>query len=425
MADDKLRSEPGPDVELPEDKEDYTASRFKAKYAIWTVAAAAVVFILLISWIMAGREERIRSVPEMEKAWIVSRLEGDGIATDEPKFVEDGRGVMLYLVAYGLDKTEDKHFYYTESPTDELPRIFIGGQEIERDQLRRFDFVDAMSLVGWYKLEVSPHFYRDSGRSISERLFWTESRKHQMGNRWWTIADVRADLFTDYHFDYVGTMRYKADLQVFHARDPELLFSNIKAEGWEAEVPGEIPPGAHLITILPARRGGLDKTYRAFFNLFAFENQPDDAAAGALTESFLGGSSRSILIGALRLLGYDVSYEDPAFLEKVADRVMSGVTIDSFAYFRPAGDEEGFILYGDGGVEPGDIIVKGNRYLVLVRNGDEMPEPETGALTGDDPVLDAYNALVIETFAKVLERGGDEPIEIWRLRPRESAAAGS
>lgn len=426
MADDKWKSGPGPDVELPDTEKDgdYTASRFKVKYAIWTVAAAAVFFIILILWIFSGRAERIRSVPVLEKAWIVSRLEGENIATELPKFVDDGRGVMLYLVAYGLDKTENKHFYYTENPSDEPLRVIIGGKEIPQDQLRTFSFIDTMSMVGWYKIEVSPYFYRDVGRDIPHRLFWTESRKHKMGDRWWTIADVRADLFTDYHFDYVGTMRYTADVMVFHARDPELIFSNIKAEGAKSEIPGALPPGAHRITMLPDRRSGLDRTYRAFFNLFAFEDHPDPAEAGALTEAFLGGSSRSILIGAMRLLGYDVAYDDPAFLEKVADRVMSGVTIDSFSYFRPAGDDEGFILYGEEGVQPGDILVRGGRYLVLSRNGDEMPEPESGALTGDDVVLDAYNALVIETFAKVLERGV-EPIEIWRLRPLESAAAGS
>jgi hypothetical protein len=425
MAEDPRESGSGAEVELPDadGDEDFTVSRFKTKYAAFAVIAAVVVFILLILWVFTGREARIRSVPVLEKAWIVSRLEGEDIATDEPKLVADGRGVMLYLIAYGLDKNDGNYYYYTESPTDKLPRIVIGGKEIPAEKVKTFDFLDTKSIVNWYKMEVSPHFYRDVGRSIPERLFWTESRKHQMGNRWWAIADVRADLFTHYHYDYVGTMRFTADVMTFHARDPELQYSNIKIVGGDSPQPGALPPGAHRITIIPPQRTGLDRSYRAYFNLFSWEDHANIAAAGELTEAFLGGSSRSILIGAMRLLGYDVAYDDPSFLLNHCTRIYANVTLDQFSYFRPQGNESEVILYDEGGVQPGDIIVSGDRYLVLVGNGNEMPEPEQGALTGDDPVLDAYNGLVVPTFARVLE-GDQVPIEIWRFKPLARTASG-
>jgi hypothetical protein len=421
MAEDPNEGRRAGNVELPERKkeEDLGISRFKVKSAVFIVVAATVAFILLILWLFLGREARIQAVPVLEKAWIVSRLEGEDIATDKPKLVSDGRGVMLYLVAYGLDRTNGNHYYYTETPTDKLPRIVIGGREIQAEQVRPFEFLDAMSIVGWYKLEVSPHFFRDVGRPIWERLFWTDSRKHNMGNRWWAIADVRADLFTDYHYDYVGTMRFTADVLTFHARDPELVYSNIKTEGSKPAQPGGMPPGAHRITIIPPQRSGLDRTYRAFFNLFVWEEQQSPTSAGELTEAFLGGNSRSILIGSMRLLGYEVAYDDPEFLEKYCRRLYADVTLDQFGFFRPGGRGDEVILYGESGVQPGDILVTGNRYLVLVQNGNEMAEPEEGALTSDDQVLDAYNGLVVPTFARVLEKE-QGPIEIWRLKPVES-----
>ena len=409
-------------VELP-DKEggEKPYKRYSGKAAAWTLVIALAACVVLILWFMAGREEQVRRVPQFEKAWIVSRLEGEASADDQPKTVSDGRGVMLYMVAYGLDRTSGEHYYYIENPSDEIPRVIIEGNEVPPDRLRIFNHVDAKSFVQWYKLEVSPHFYKDTAKPLKQRLFWTESRKHKMGNRWWAIADVRADLFTSYHFDYVGTMRYVADLEVFPSRDPGEVYADLSSEGSKPAEPGKIPPGAHRITIIPRERSGLDATYRAYMNLLAFQGQWSAAEAGELTEAFSGGDSRSILIGAMRLLGYDVDYEDEAFLENYCTRLYGNINIDSFGYFRPDGDDQRAIYYGDEGVRAGDIIVSGDRYTVLVSNEWGPAEPEIGALNTDDVVLDAYNNLVLQTFARVLEDRG--PMEVWRLNPLPEEAA--
>ena len=411
------------DVELPDEVDrEKSFRRYGGKAAAITLLVALVASVAMVAWFMMGREAQVRRVPQFEKAWIVSRLEGESVADDQPKTIRDGRGVMLYLIAYGVDRVTGEGSYYMESPADELPRVVIEGEEVPPERLRIFDMIDARSFVQWYKLEVSPHFYKDTARPMPERLYWTESRKHKMGNRWWAIADVRADLFTSYHYDYVGTMHYTADLLVFHARDPEGVYADLSTEGAEPALPGGLPPGAHRITIIPPNREGLDSTYRAYLNLFAYQEQESPAAAGEKTEAFTGGDSRSILIGALRLLGYDVDYADEGFLEKVATRLYANISVDQFSYFRPDGDERRVIPYrGEGRVRTGDIIVSGDRYAVLVSNEWGPAEPEMGALNTDDVILDAYNNLVLQTFARVLEDG--EPMEIWRLNPLPASSA--
>jgi len=416
MEEDKNRAKTD-DIELPD--KDISVNIIGGglgRFTVGTFIAAVFIFAAFVVWYLWGREAIIRSVPKLERAWIVSRLEGEEIATDEPKLIRDGRGVMLYLVAYGLDQTTGEYNYYMESPADKLPRVVIGGEEIPRDRLHRFGFLETDSVVNWYKIEVSHQFYRDVSRSVPERLFWTKSLKHKMGNRWWAIADVRADFFKNYHYDFVGTMHFTADLMVFHSRDPEGLYVNLYSEGSKPEAPGLMPPGAHRITVIPTNRQGLDASYRAYMNLFAFQDHSGGPDAATMTENFLGGDSRSILIGALRLLGYRVSYDDPDFLDRIGHRIFSDVTIDQFSFFRPNGDGNRVIPYGNDGVRTGDVIVQGDRYAVLVRNEQGPLEPESGALTGDDLVLDAYNQLVMETYARIFE-GSDKPIEIWRLDP--------
>jgi len=420
MADDVERYE---GTEGDRDSTLDTAVRgLRGKIFFWAglllVAVIAAVSLLL----SFGREEILRSIPVVERAWIVSRLEGEEIADDLPKTVLDGRGVMLYLVAYGLDRTDGEYYYYTDSPEPELPRVVIGDSEIPPDRLRRFEFLDVGSLVGWYKIEASPQLLLSSSRPARERLFWTESRISRMGDRWWTIADVRPDLYP-YHYDYIGTMRFVADVQAFHMRREGEPYFDLRSEGASPETPGGLPPGAHRITVMPSPHyhSGLDRTYRAYFNLLAHQDHAGGPSARELTEAYTGGDSRSILTGALRELGYDVSYDDPLLLDRIARRVYDELTLDEFLFFRDPRAPGETIPYSERGVMPGDIFVQGDRFVVLVGDGDEG-RPRGGVLSGDDLVLDAYDNLVRQTFAEILAES-EEPIRIWRLRPLEEIRA--
>lgn len=400
----------------------------RGKVIFWLLIIAIGLFIVTAFMVFRGREEIVRSVPELKEAWIVSRLEGADVASDEPRTVGDGKGVMLFLVAYGFDRIAEENFYYTNSPADELPRVVIAGQEIPKEKLRRFEFYDTKSLVEWYKIEVSPFFFRDSSRDFNQRLYWTESRKHNMGDGWWAIADVRADLFTRYHYDFVGTMRYTANLTVFPERGPSTeIYSQVSTDGEDEIPPGSIPTGAHRVTMIPHYRDGLDATYRAFFNLMGYQDHSNGSSPAEMTRLFMGGDSKSILIGALRLLGYDAVYDDPLFLEKVADRVLDGITADEVAneqgisFFRKPDEPTQLLPIGDSGIMPGDVIVQGDRYVVFVGDGSSQG-PQGGSFSNDDRVLDAYDSMVIETRARILEEE-EAPFQIWRLRPLDSVDA--
>jgi hypothetical protein len=404
-----------PDADSGDELFSRTARGLNSKVIIVSVLVAVGLFALFALLFFKGKEDVIASIPRFEKAWVLSRLEGENVATDEPKTVLDGRGVMLYFLAYGIDPVTGQGWYFTEHPEVQLPRFVIGGKEIPAEQVKTFEYIDARAVVYWFKYEVSPHFLSDVTKPFSERIYFTDSRKHRMGTRMWAFADVRSDL-NQYHYDYVGTAWFVAEADVLSTSVTGKLYTSVTAEGFKPEAPGKVPAGAHRITMLPPFRSGLDRYYRAWFNTLAYQEREgaDDAADAA--GSFKGGDSRSILIGALRLMGHGVDWNDREFLPKVADQLYEYVAIDDFSYFRPGGDGSRIIPWGEGGVQSGDIVVQGDRYLVLVRNSPDPNEPKGGALTGDDVALDAWNNLVRSSYAHVLEKE-ERPIEIWRPRP--------
>jgi hypothetical protein len=379
-----------------------------------TLASAALVLVIVVIFLNSSRQEIIASIPKLEKAWIVSRIEGEAVATTEDKTVLNGRGVMLYFVAYGLDETEDKRFYYVDGPGEELPSIILDGKEIAAEELRKFDFVETIPVVHWTKMEVSSrYFFRRNQHEMTD-VTWTSSRTHRMGNQMWAIADSRADIL-DSHFDHAGTMFYTAELIVSHSKNGKVL-GQISTYAELAAPTGRLPQEVHRVTTVPETRSGLDAAYRAYFNTISFEDWNGLQEPELLTAAFRGGSSRSIMAGALRLMGYAIEADDVNLLEKNADLLFDNLTLDSFLFFRPDGNANGVIPYGEGGVAAGDIIKCGERYLVLVENTIAMNEPEGGVLTGDDVVLDAWDNMAQPRFANILEEM-DEPISIWRLKP--------
>jgi len=413
------------DVEIPEQAPDEAGVQdstlgialkgIRIKAIFLTICGAIALFLLILVVFHLHKEGVRRSVPKIERVVILSRVEGEDFASDEPKIVKDGRGVMLYLVAYGYDETRDQHYYYTKVADDFWPRFVIDGEEIASERIRPFDFYDTDGAISWLKIEARDTNYRDVSKPMPERLFWTESNVHFMGNNWWAIADVRPDIIQFYHFDFVGTMRFVAKLQIYNTNDVYEVFQKIYSTGARPARPGELPPGGHRITIWGEGASELERAYRGFFNILAYEGGYKGESAAELTEMFAGGNSRSILIGALRQLGRDVSYDDTDFLERVAERVYEDLFVDEFLYFRKTEAPDEYIPYGSEGVRPGDIIVRGDRYAILIGNEQSGDEPEGGALTGDDLILDAYNKMVGPDFCHVFQ-DGEEPIEVWRLR---------
>jgi len=409
------------EVEMPDDHSSgYRSANdgISARYVVYFIVAIALVISAGFFWLIGKTEETIvESVPEIENIHILSRLEGEDLATDEDKLVKDGRGVMLHLVAYGYDKVSDAWYYYTDSPPKTpLPRLQINGEIIPREQVRRFDFFNVLSVVYWYKWEVTPNFAGDRSFPFLKQAHRTRAQKHTMDNNWWALADVRNDLI-QVNYEYAGTVHLTAKLQVFPESDINKLMADITTEGSEIPEGKLFPERYHRITRIPVYRQGLNATYRAFFNLFAYQDMAENGFDPmTATERFEGGTSKSILIGAMRLANMSVEYtEDNSFLEERAVLLFDNLTMDEFEFFRLPGDESTIIPYADNGVRLGDILVIGDRYMVLAKNNTEN-EPVTGALTGDDLVLDAYNSVIrpldIEQIYKAM---GEQPLQVWRI----------
>lgn len=409
------------DIEMPEAEEvDGKQVRFSGGSMIGMI----IFFVGLVGaaiaslWLFAGTEEHIASRPDIEKIWIVSRVEGEAIATDQDKTVKDGRAVMLYLIARGYDQTEKKNFYYMDPPDGVFFDVELEGKIIPKEEIVKYEFLRTKSLVYWQKVELNGGRLNNKKLANYEKVSWTKSRKHRMGNKWWAIADVRSDI-KQYHFDYVGTMHFIAQLETFNSRDHLEVFNDLSSISVEDGKIGKIPSQAHRLTMLPGYRQGLDSAYRAFFNTFAFQDQKGDVDLAAVSSSFEGGNSRSILIAAIRLLGYEVSFDDPDFLEKVAVKRYQSVMVDSFNYLRP--NENEVIPVGDDGIRAGDIIKAGERYMVFVRNDPSANDStKNGVLNDDDFVLDAWNDVVRQRrlISAIEGKLPKENIEIWRLKER-------
>lgn len=414
---------------------DVAVKGMRGKVVLWTILAAAGIAAVTVFVLWFFVQESF-VVPEFEKGWIVSRVEGSNVASTDPSIASDGKGIMLYLVLYGHDKVEDEYYYYMRPPGEEegFPRLFIEGEEIPPDRIRRFDLENVDSMVVWYKIELSPSVcFSKPGdtEDFAERVFWSKSNLHHMGDRWWAVADVRPDLYRTYLerdvrlfaqkylYDFLGTNHFVAKIHVYHSEEDE-VYARLETVGASAETNGEMPPGAHRITILP-HTNSLAGAYYAYLNMFAYETEhgPASQRARESAKSIRGGDSRSVLIGALNLiLGFEVSYDEPEFLEAVAEKLYSGVFVDD-DFFRTRDNPTEAILFGEDGLRPGDILVAGDRYMVLVGPDERLKESRLVPLTSDGVVFDAYNDIVM--MRKLDFITPDQSLEIWRLLPPDEA----
>jgi hypothetical protein len=421
---------------------EFAVRGIRSKVAFWTVVVALVLVVIIVVPFWLFVQQELPDVPDIKEAWIVSRIEGTDVASTEPKIARDGLGVMLYIVAYGYDEKKNDYFYYMKPAKEEaeLPRLIIEGEEIPPGKIRVFDVRGVECISFWYKVEISPTIVFDNNIPLAERQYWQKTPMQHTKDRWWAVADVRSDRYRmhleqdkdlparNYLYEHVGTNYFVASLVVYDKERKDVTYARMKTNGAEPETEGGLPPGAHRVTILPQNERGPGSAYRAFLNLYAYQEDSPEPSQRAIemARSFTGGDSRSVLIAALRLyFGNGVSFEDMDFLVKIADRIYDAVCAEpDFGFVRSLNKPDQPVPINGDGIRAGDILVMGDRYMVFAGENEYEIEPFKGYFNTRDLVYDAYNDFVKKRPLDFIVSESDR-LQVWRLkRAGESGSGG-
>jgi len=320
-------------------------------------------------------------VPELEEAWVVSRVDGESCATSDHKFVFEGTDIQLYAVLSGREKGKEGVYYYTNAGA-----VKINGEEIPPDRIKKWDNAWGAIRVLWFKLEPEKKAYPDI--SSLREITYKQSYCSGWGSTWEHSVDVTPDLIP-YHKDNVGTMRFKVKCVLYWNDNQVNPFRKAESPGPETITDAGIGSEVHGVTIAGSHPD--TGIYRAFFNLpYLKEPWPSAAAEEHPAERFIAAGCHDLLIAARRLSGdQGLAYTPDGRLDQYTVKLYTHLQLWADRSFREKARPGNKIPFGKRGVRPGDILAGGDAAGILLRDEGGM---RVGAefLSDDDLVITNY-----------------------------------
>jgi len=236
--------------------------------------------------------------------------------------------------------------------------------------------------IRWFKIEPTKTALsnRSGGSFFMATIEYEETPINEWANQWSVPADVTPAIHEPSLPGY-GTMRYKVSVSL---ADPEGTISkSLESVGMEQMMVGGIAPEAPRLSL---RR---DDSFLGW--LFAWGNVPyvfasasdrgDRNTSRHQTELFQGVDGADLIYGALRKVGYDVTYSTTHGLAEVATTLYRDLDPTGPQVYEANGQA---LTWSEEGIRAGDIILWGDHAAVLLRDGPGRAE---GVLDIDDFVI--------------------------------------
>ena len=353
---------------------------------LWGVAAAAAVVVAVVL-LWPGVEEEL--APEPVAAWAAVEAEGSGVARVEAVEIPAGTPFRVHAVLEARGRGGET-VYYTEAPA-----LAIGGREVPAGQLRRWDRRTTVRVL-WFTVEgVVPYLALETGEELSRFRFEGFFRP-EWGTGWSVAGElepanderiVREDRRGRLPF---GTQRYQARIELYALAEDVVPRQRFESPGPDAVTadPGAFPTA---VVALPGAAGPAS----AVFGLTGIE--PPPGAGLEVHADLLRMTRERFAFGRLELLRVilDAAGRAPADLEWVKLDLDAGPP------------------WGAGGVEAGDLLRAGERFVVL-----HQDHGTAGVLDRDDLCFDYARGAVVRPLARVFAGGGE--VDWARLAPAEA-----
>ncbi len=322
----------------------------------WGVLIGAV---LLGLYVLLSEKVEERVAPQPIRALIAIETDDDGVAKTGHAEIAPGTPFTLHAVVEAVDWA-GKSVYYTEAQ-----RLEIEGTEVPREQIRKWDR-SLETRVLWFTVEGFKPFLDIATGGDLQQFHYQEFLKPSWP-RTWSIpgslqgsgdASLRQSALGD--VPRFGTQHYHVRVEMFGPRSqitPVQRIQSVQAD----TLPGS---AAELPTVVAVTPGRLEVP-TSVFGITQIEPgsnaEPDVLEMlESWTASGLVFSRRTVLLGMLDR--FDIAYEDLVWVDI---DVAEGVD------------------WGEDGVEEGDLLRVGERWVVLFAD-----KGEPGSLDPQDLCLD-------------------------------------
>ncbi len=350
----------------------------------WVVSLLVVVVFLGILFFPKAKE---RLAPELMQAWVAVEPAGSGLATVGPVKIEAGTSFTLHAVLEARGRKGP--IYYTEAPA-----LAFGDQRVAAEALRRWDRMQEARFL-WLTVEGAVPYVKVKKVEDFERFRWTEFLRLDWPSSWsipGTVDPVNDRQLVHRHAvePRFGTQRYQVRIELYDT-DRQLI-PTVRFSSWGADrLPEEVE---RFPTVHAAEPGGAGPA-SLFFGLTHLELS----------------AQTSELLGEVTLLTRQkLAYERLPLLAGLLDS--AGTALGQLAWRRvdlAAGPPWG---NGSDGVESGDLLQVGERWVVLYQDAGR-----SGVLDGRDLCLDFATGATIRLLDEVFTGSGE--VEVARLTAAE------
>lgn len=330
-----------------------------------------------------GTAEQYARVPLMQAVRVVIRDLGTGeSAKGRATEALADPGATVHVLLQCRRGGEGGNLYYCDAPM-----AMWGDTIVPSDRLAPWPEDEFGPLnIRWYKIEPTKTALsnRSGGTFSMAKLEYTESPVLEWANQWTVPGDVTPVLHEPSLPGY-GTMRYKVTVAL--ANEQGEITKSLESVGTEQMMVGGIAPEVPRLSL---RR---DDTFLGW--LFAWGNVPyifasasdrgDRDTSRHQTELFQGVDGSDLIYGALRKVGYDVTYSTTYGLVDVAKTLYSDLEPTGRQVYEA---DRKPLKWSEDGIRPGDIVLWGEHAAVLLRDGPGRAE---GALDIDDYVIHALD----------------------------------
>lgn len=321
--------------------------------------------------------------PSPLRAWVAIQLSTEEFAAVGPKEIAADTPFLLHAVLEAKGHDGEK-IYYTEAE-----RLRIEDQEVPQERLRRWN-LSGEARVLWFTVEGAKPYVEivaeetdETDGTIADQLEFREVYQADWGQAWTIPGRVRSrqraiqtgwDLVPELEF---GSQFYHVRVEVYAGRNQ--LTPQARYVSWGAgDIVEQSKMFPKVVALLPGALGEAGRVV-GLSQLEAPSRDPDILSR--------------IVDWSRRGLGFSRSY----VVHQVLSRGGSSYDGVNWQSIETVGDQ----VWGESGVQPGDLMRAGNRIVVAFQDRGEK-----GVLDPADLCFDYHRGATVRPLGEVFSGDG-------------------
>lgn len=180
----------------------------RSNLVLITVIVLLLAIVGLIIYLGAPnlRMERMKkATPKLIKAWVLSQIEGEDVASTDVRIVPAGTRITLYALVKAEDPTTHETFFVTKAP-----RVEMYGKPLSPDQIRDWDTENWLPIsLFWYRVDAM----QDETGALKFNSTYLADWKNEVWSKTLTDADLKP-VGVPYHEEPFGRAFYALEARI-------------------------------------------------------------------------------------------------------------------------------------------------------------------------------------------------------------------